>query len=284
MNHLNKHFDQSPEARRKQLQGRISTLEFNLGTAVKHGLPVQMDEVREDLVLMISEFAGGKVDIGEQDRHALFSSRDMTTVLAKTPYLALTDVLIYIPRGMRGTMKDTAIGLLGMAKTMEDVGSLVLAPLVKYTAEITENPALLERPFPLKDNVDLYAVTKDLERLYHSNSETVQAQYGKVITRNRDWVDIAKLNETIQGTLSKERLDDLITKHTRVRELAKLLDNVLQEANADMSASADTVSKYVEYVNYAAGCLSTYGLINSRAIAFNVALADNLERLKKIAD
>lgn len=284
MNTLNKFFVPSknhPEIT-PLVKQRSEALMFNLQNAIDNKRPIDIHVVREELVDLITTQAGGLVPHPDCKNTMEFSPKEMQNTLKHAPYLALTDVLVYIPRGMKGTYMQTAIGLNKIAGLMKDIESSVVDPLVKYTAGLVEKPQDLNRPFPIKESVSVKEVKALLDDLYKTPSETVQAKYGDVIRRNADWVDTGVLNAEIQETLNPERLESLIKKHNRVRELSKLLDSVLDRGASDLSGSGKTIQDFVNYTYYAATLLTLYGLVNSHAIAFNVSLNDNLERLKSI--
>lgn len=284
MSHLNKHFDDSPESKKRHYQARLEAFQFNVETAIKNKLPMNVSEIREELVAIMTEDGTEKLILNEPMTIGLYEPREMTRMLKDTPYLALKDVLIFIPRGMKGTYMQTALGLKELADELTSVEEKVLTPLVNYTAGLLERPSDLERPFPYKRTVDSATIRDKLMSLYDFDSQKVQAPYGTVINRNKDWADIAIVNKEVQETMSPDNLERIIKKHDRVRELAKTLDLILKSNEADLEASAKTIGEFIDYVTYAADLLRHYGLVNSAAIAFNVALNDNIERLKEISN
>lgn len=284
MSHLNKHFDDSPESKKRHYQARLAAFQFNVETAVKNKLPMNVSEIREELVAIMTEDGTEKLQFNEPMTIGLYEPREMTRMLKDTPYLALKDVLIFIPRGMKGTYMQTALGLKELADELTLVEEKVLTPLVNYTAGLIERPSDLERPFPYKRTVDSATIRDKLMSLYDFDSQKVQAPYGTVINRNKDWADIAIVNKEVQETMSPDNLERIVKKHDRVRELAKTLDLILKSNEADLEASAKTIGEFIDYVTYAADLLRHYGLVNSAAIAFNVALNDNIERLKEISN
>lgn len=261
---------------------RLDALQFNVSMSAKNNLPINVSEIREELVAILTHDGETKVASGLEDTTVQFKSKDMTKLVGDIPYLSLKDILIYIPRGMNGTYVEAGIALNAISGEIARIDEEVLTPLVNYTAKLVERPEELERPFPYKQTVDIAAIIRQLNEAFAIPSEKVQATYSTVIKRNRDWSDAAKLNEDLQSVLTEERLKVLMEKHDRVRSLSKLLDRTLEESNADLTASAKTIEAYIEYVDYTAKLLSLYGHVNSAALAYNVALNDNITRLKEI--
>lgn len=265
---------------------RLEQLRFTLETALENNTPIDVDSVRQDLVDLVLDSTGGaKLRLDEPvPTMDLFKRRDMTEVLAKTPYLALTDVVIYIPRGMQTSFVKAGTVLLDLANQVKDIEADVLTPLVNYTVKLIEKPEDLSRPFPYRVSIDTAELNKRLSEAFKLPSEKVQAKYGDVIDKNLDWSRAADLNKDIQEVLNEDRLNSLIEKHDRVRELSKILDKVLTERKADLQGNAKTINDFVNYTQYVAHVLTFYGHLNAIAISYNTALNDNIERLKKIAD
>lgn len=283
MSHVSKHFKDSPDEAKRQLDQRIATLKFNLEVAVKTNSPVEVESVREELVSLLTLDNTVKVDLGLPETSSLFKSRDMTKIILDTPYLSLQDILIYIPRGMKVSYVKAGIVLNDLATTLTEVDEVVLTPLVNYVAGLVERPEGLERPFPYRTTLDFKDLTKKLNQAFDIPSEKVQAKYSKVIERNKDWHDASVLNESLQAALSPDRLKRLMDKHDRIRELSKTLDKTLEAHNADLTNSAKTITQFIEYTEYAAKLLTFYGHVNAIAISYNVALNDNVTRLREIS-
>lgn len=282
MSKLAKHFKLDPTESMKENSARLQTLEFNVRNALERGTPIDVELVKKDLIDLL-HLETKDLNI-ETDKMGLFSSgREMTELLENSPYLALVKVKIYIPRGMKGTFKQSATELLKAANVIKNLEEYVLSPLITYTAGLIEKPEGLQRPFPLKQAIDIKDIGECLSNAFEHGSERTQAEYGKVIERNRDWKELVQLNNEIQSVLSNERLKSLVEKHNRIKALAKMLDKNLEAANADLQGSAKTIQAFIEQTQYSANLLSAYGILNAHALSFNTALHDNLERLESIS-
>lgn len=215
----------------------------------------------------------------------IISRQDFERVLNKVNYLALSDVVVYVPPGMNVTWEKYLDAVTESQLVVNRLREDTLDPTLRFVAQLLSQPESMQslRGVPADIVIhDLKKIKDTIAKCYGSNSSETKTSFGKVFKRNNDVVaalerlngineDMAKINKTeIVETVNEisSALDKLIIRMKADPEVYKMTGITMK----DLAIFTTNVAREIEY--FAAHCYTVQSA--------TTAMQDTKERIEYV--
>lgn len=211
--------------------------------------------------------------------------------LMRQNYVALSDVVVYVPKGLRVTYLDYISALEIAAKHVLSILPGIIEPTIQYVGVLINNPSYVRNASGLGvdaakaelANVKIESVTEGIAACFDPSNNSDEAKFGAVVQRNSDFEVVhhrlAALQETVAASQPVEvekRIDLLIDMCEKLAEAVR--------AHPDYKAISSAISKEVSGRIYAcAQWAELYAVYLRQVMVLEAAVNDTAKKLIKIS-
>lgn len=207
--------------------------------------------------------------------------RSFIKALDNTPYLDLVEVEIPQPLGMSKSYPEYLSVMKGLSDSLSNIESRLLKPLSTWLAINVEDPSELSK---LNDTsgfkfADTGELTKSLGKVLDPGSEIHLREYGKLVKRNKDWLDVCEVANEITEDYNRISNKDVLASMERVLSVADIIIKELESGK--VKASNATIKTIADSLYQAALEMELYGVLGNQINVFNTVIPEDLEVIEK---
>ena len=211
--------------------------------------------------------------------------------LGRQNYIALSDVTVYVPKGLRVTYLDYLTALEKASETILRILPAMIEPTIEYVGILINNPSYVRSvsgigtPATVAElnNVNVESVTEPIAACFDPSNNSDETKYGNVLQRNSDLEVVHRRTVALQEAVAASRPTEVEKRIAVLIDMCEKLADAVR-AHPDYKAITTVISKEVAGRIYAcAQWAELYAVYLRQVMVLENAIADTTKKLAKVS-
>lgn len=218
-------------------------------------------------------------------------SNNLRLWLSRQNYVSLSEVTVYVPKGLRVTYLDYLTALEAAAPTVLDILKGIVEPTIEYVGILINNPSYVRSASGIGvshanatlANVKIEDVAEGIAACFDPNGNSDEVKYGAVVQRNKDFEEVHRRLAALQETVAASRPVEVEKRIGVLIELTEKLAEAVR-AHPEYKAISGAISKEVAGRVYNCALWAEFYAVYLRQVmVLEAAVTDSAKKLAKIS-
>ena len=218
-------------------------------------------------------------------------ANSLRTWLARQNYVALSEVTVYVPKGLRVTYLDYLSSLEKAAPTVLSILNGIVEPTIEYVGILINNPSYVRavsgigvsKTNAALANIKIDDVAEGIATCFDPSNTSDEAKYGNVIQRNKDFDEVHRRLAALQETVAASRPIEVEKRIGVLIELTEKLAEAVRSHPEYKSISGAISKEVAGRVYNCALWAEFYAVFLRQVMVLDAAVSDTTKKLAKIS-